>query len=135
MKLKLFLAPAALILLSSHAFAAEIGGGAGARDIAGGAAGARDINRGGNNGGNNGGYGYGNNNNYVVVPYDAGNVTGAPNSNQPVTVMNGPNGSTQTQVGTTTYYSPGGSSVTNGNRTIYSNGSNCVVQGNKKTCN
>ncbi|MBU3619465.1 hypothetical protein [Polynucleobacter sp. JS-Fieb-80-E5] len=120
MKLKLFVAPVALIMLSSTGFAAEIGG-----------AGARDIGRGGNNGNN----GYGNNNNYVVVPYDAGNVPGAPNSNQPVTVMNGPNGSTQTQVGTTTYYSPGGSSVTNGNRTIYSNGSNCVVQGNKKTCN
>jgi hypothetical protein len=122
MKLKPLIAIVALIMISLPGFAAEIGG----------SAGGRDIGRGGN-GGNNG---YGNNNNnYVVVPYDAGNITGNPNNNQPVTVMNGPNGSTQTQVGTTTYYSPGGSSVTNGNRTIYSNGTNCVVQGNKKTCN
>lgn len=113
MKLKLLIAPAALTLISSYGFAEGIGGGAGARDISHG----------------------GNNNNYVVVPYGAGNVPGSLNSNQPVTVMNGPNGSTQTQVGTTTYYSPGGSSVTNGNRTIYSNGTNCVVQGNQKTCN
>jgi hypothetical protein len=113
MKHKPFILLAAL-MISSFAYAQREGGG-------------RDIGHGNN--------GYGNNNNYVVVPYDAANLPGAPNSNQPVTVMNGPNGSTQTQVGTTTYYSPGGSSVTNGNRTIYSNGSNCVVQGNKKTCN
>jgi hypothetical protein len=113
MKHKPFMILVAL-MISTHAYAQRDGG--------------RDAGRGGNNG-------YGNNNNYVVVPYDAGNLAGNPNSNQPVTVMNGPNGSTQTQVGTTTYYSPGGSSVTNGNRTIYSNGTNCVVQGNKKTCN
>jgi hypothetical protein len=113
MKLKSLIPLFALITISPYGVATEIGGGAG----------GRDIGRGGNN------------NNYVVVPYDLGNVTGTPNNSQPVTIMNGPNGSTQTQVGTTTYYSPGGSSVTNGNRTIYSNGTNCVVQGNKKTCN
>jgi hypothetical protein len=113
MKLKSLLPLVTLITISSYGFANEIGGGAG----------GRDIGRGGNN------------NNYVVVPYDMNNVPGSPNNSQPVTIMNGPNGSTQTQVGTTTYYSPGGSSVTNGNRTIYSNGTNCVVQGNKKTCN
>jgi hypothetical protein len=112
MKLKLLVPLVALITISSFSIAAEIGGGAG----------GRDIGRGGNN-------------NYVVVPYDMNNVPGGPNNSQPVTIMNGPNGSTQTQVGNTTYYSPGGSSVNNGNRTIYSNGTNCVVQGNTKTCN
>ena len=71
------------------------------------------------------------NNPYVVLPYGVGQ----PVSNEPVTTITGPNGATQTQVGNTTYYSPGGSSVTNGNKTIYSNGTNCTVQGNKKTCN
>ncbi|QWD87706.1 hypothetical protein AOC06_03830 [Polynucleobacter paludilacus] len=74
----------------------------------------------------------------IVVPYGDCSSNNCNNYNQPltpVTVPTGPNGATQTQVGTTTYYTPGGSSVTNGNQTIYSNGTNCVVNGNQKVCN
>ena len=71
---------------------------------------------------------------YPIVGPD-GNYANYNQPITPITVPTGPNGATQTQVGTTTYYSPGGSSVTNGNQTIYSNGSNCVVNGNQKVCN
>ena len=74
----------------------------------------------------------------IVVPYADCSSSNCNNYNQPltpITVPTGPNGATQTQVGTTTYYTPGGSSVTNGNQTIYSNGTNCVVNGNQKICN
>lgn len=71
------------------------------------------------------------NDNYVVVPYNVGQ----PVPNQPMTTIEGPNGTTQTQIGNTTYYSPGASSVTNGNKTIYSDGTTCSVQNNKRVCN
>jgi hypothetical protein len=90
--------------------------------------GGMNINR--NNNNNNGNWN-GNGANYIVAPYNVGQ----PVVNQPMTTIQGPNGTTQTQIGNTTYYSPGASSVTNGNKTIYSDGTNCVVQGNKRVCN
>ena len=71
----------------------------------------------------------------IVYPIITPNVNPNLPLQPPVTVPYGPNGATQTQVGTTNFYSPGMSSVTNGNTTVYSNGSTCVSKGSQRVCN
>jgi uncharacterized protein YdeI (BOF family) len=126
MKFRYLLVLAVFALSSGMSMAERIGPGDGGMNVN-----RNNFNNNNNNNNNNGGWNGNGGTNYIVAPYNVGQ----PVVNQPMTTIQGPNGTTQTQIGNTTYYSPGASSVTNGNKTIYSDGTNCVVQGNKRVCN